>query len=168
MTIILTEDALQNLKIPITRSVFRDLPLEDNIKILIYDVSPSISKEEEKQEEEDTELDGDEMGEEGTNIEDDAKIEEKEGIETEEEMKQETDRDEKEKTERKKALKKKGKNKRRSHVGCLQRSLSRRQQLPSLLSVYQSSKKGKGGGKSLYISEQERAARNKRAKWLQG
>ena len=38
-------------------SVFRDLPIEDDIKNLIYDVSPSVSEEEEKQEE-DIELDG--------------------------------------------------------------------------------------------------------------
>jgi len=54
---ILIEDALQNFKIPIKWPVFRDLPAEDDIKILIYDVSPSISEEEAKQEE-DTELDG--------------------------------------------------------------------------------------------------------------
>jgi len=61
---ILTEDSLENLRIPITWSVFRDLPVEDNIKTLTYDVSPSISEEEEKQEEEDTELEKDEMDDE--------------------------------------------------------------------------------------------------------
>ena len=45
---ILIEDALQNLRIPIKWSVFRDLPVEDDIKTLIYDVSPSFSEEEEK------------------------------------------------------------------------------------------------------------------------
>jgi len=60
---ILIEDALQNFKMPITWLVFRDLPVEDNIKTLIYDVSPFVSKEEAKEEEEDTELDGDEMDE---------------------------------------------------------------------------------------------------------
>jgi len=66
---ILIEDALQNLKIPITWSAFRDLPTEDDIKTLTYDVSPSISEEEAKEEEEDIELYGDEMDEEETNIE---------------------------------------------------------------------------------------------------
>ena len=51
---ILIEDALQNLRIPITWLVLRDLPVEDDIKTLTYDVSPSVSEEEEKQEEEDT------------------------------------------------------------------------------------------------------------------
>ena len=63
MNKILIEDALQNFKMPITWLVFRDLPVEDNIKTLIYDVSPFVSKEEAKEEEEDTELDGDEMDE---------------------------------------------------------------------------------------------------------
>ena len=66
---ILIEDALQNLRIPITWSVFRDLPSEDDIKTLTYDVSPFVSEEKEKQEEEDTELYGDEMDEEETNTE---------------------------------------------------------------------------------------------------
>ena len=43
---ILIEDALQNLRIPIKWSVFRDLLVEDDIKTLIYDVSPSIREEE--------------------------------------------------------------------------------------------------------------------------
>lgn len=116
---ILIEVSLQNLKIPITWSVFKDLPIEDNIKTLIYDVSPSVSEEEENQQEEDIEIDGDEIDEEGTNTEDDAETKEKEGIEIEEEMKQETNRDEKEKLERKRALKQKGRNKRSSHLGCL-------------------------------------------------
>jgi len=54
---ILIKDALQNLRIPIKWSAFRDLPTEDDIKTLIYDVIPSISEEEAKQEE-DTEPDG--------------------------------------------------------------------------------------------------------------
>ena len=54
---ILIKDALQTLRIPITWSVFRNLPVEDDIKTLTYDVSPSISEEEAKQEK-DTELDG--------------------------------------------------------------------------------------------------------------
>lgn len=54
---ILIENALQNLRIPIKQSAFRDLPVEDDIKTLIYDVSPFVSEEEAKQEE-DTELDG--------------------------------------------------------------------------------------------------------------
>jgi len=45
---ILIEDALQNLKIHITWSVFKDLPTEDDIKTLTYDVSPTVSEEEEK------------------------------------------------------------------------------------------------------------------------
>lgn len=81
---IIIKDALQNLRIPIKWSVFRDLPIEDDIKTLIYDVSPSVSEQEEKQEEEDTNLDGDEMYEEETNIEDDAETKEEEGIEIEE------------------------------------------------------------------------------------
>ena len=42
---ILIEDSFQNLKIPIIWSIFRDLPAEDDIKTLTYDVSPSISEE---------------------------------------------------------------------------------------------------------------------------
>lgn len=84
---ILIKDALQTLNIPITWSIFRDLLAEDDIKALTYDVSPSVSEEEAKQEKEDTELDGDEMDEEETNKkghdeaeekEDDAEIENKE------------------------------------------------------------------------------------------
>jgi len=45
---ILIKDALQSLTIPITWSVFRNLPAEDEIKTLTYDVSPSVSEEEEK------------------------------------------------------------------------------------------------------------------------
>ena len=66
---ILIEDSLQNLKIPITWSVLRDLPTGDDIKTLTYNVSPSISEVEEKKEEEDTDLDGDEMDEEENNTE---------------------------------------------------------------------------------------------------
>ena len=51
---ILIKDALQTLRIPITWSFFRNLPAEDDIKTLTYDVSPSVSEEEEKQQEEDT------------------------------------------------------------------------------------------------------------------
>ena len=69
---ILIKDALQNLRIPITWSVFINLPAEDEIKTLTHDINPSISEEEAKKEEEDTELDGDEMGEEGTNTEEHA------------------------------------------------------------------------------------------------
>jgi len=47
---ILIEDALQNLRIPIKWLVFRDLPAEDDIKTLIYDVGSSVSEEEAKQE----------------------------------------------------------------------------------------------------------------------
>ena len=57
---ILSKDALQNLRIPITWEVFRDLPIENDIKTLTYDVNPSVSEEEAKQEEEDTDLYGDE------------------------------------------------------------------------------------------------------------
>ena len=45
---ILIEDALQNLWIPITWSIFIGLPVEDGIKTLTYDVSHSLSEEEEK------------------------------------------------------------------------------------------------------------------------
>jgi len=44
---ILIKDALQNLRIPIKWLVFRDLPVEDDIKTLIYDVSPSVMEKEE-------------------------------------------------------------------------------------------------------------------------
>lgn len=44
---ILIEYALQNLRIPITWSIFRDLPVEDDIKALTYDVSPTMSEEQE-------------------------------------------------------------------------------------------------------------------------
>lgn len=66
---ILIKDALKSLRIPITWSLFRNLPAEDEIKTLTYDVSPSVIEEEAKQEEEDTKLDGDEMGEEEINTE---------------------------------------------------------------------------------------------------
>ena len=69
---ILIKDALQSLRIPITWSIFKNLPTEDEIKTLTYDVIPFVNEEEAKQEEEDTELDGDEMGEEETNIEEHA------------------------------------------------------------------------------------------------
>ena len=72
LIIILIEDGLQNLWILVKWSVFKDLSAKDDIKTLIYDVSPSVSEEEAKQEEEDTKLDGDEMGEEETNIEEHA------------------------------------------------------------------------------------------------
>jgi len=49
---ILIKDALQNLKIPIKWSVFRDLLAEDDIKTLVYDVSPSIMEKEETNTEE--------------------------------------------------------------------------------------------------------------------
>jgi len=45
---IIIEDALQNLRIPITWSFFKYLPTEDDIKTLTYDVSPSINEEEAK------------------------------------------------------------------------------------------------------------------------
>ena len=96
---ILIEDALQNLRTPITWSVFRDLPAEDDIKALTYDVSPIVSEEEVKQEEEDTEQDKDEMYEEGADIEEHDEAEEEEGEEKEvdeeieDEIKEETDRD---------------------------------------------------------------------------
>jgi len=45
---ILIEYDLQSLRILITWLVFRDLPAEDDIKTLTYDVSPSVSEEEEK------------------------------------------------------------------------------------------------------------------------
>ena len=48
LTRILIEDALQNLKIPITWSIFRDLLAEDNIKTLIYDVIPFVNKAKKK------------------------------------------------------------------------------------------------------------------------
>ena len=51
---ILIKDALQSLSIPTTWLVFRNLPVKDEIKTLTYDVNPSVSEEEEKQEEEDT------------------------------------------------------------------------------------------------------------------
>jgi len=44
---ILIEDSLQKLRIPITWSVFKDLPIEDDIKTLTYDVSPSFSERKE-------------------------------------------------------------------------------------------------------------------------
>ena len=62
---ILIEDALQNLRIPITWPVFRHLPVEDDIKTLTYDVSPTVNEEEVKHEEEDTEGDEDVVDEEG-------------------------------------------------------------------------------------------------------
>ena len=48
---ILIKDSLQNLRIPIKWSVLRDLPVEDNIKTLTCDVSPSVSEKEAKQQE---------------------------------------------------------------------------------------------------------------------
>ena len=82
---------LQNLRIPIKWLAFRDLLAEDDIKTLTYDVSPSVSEEEAKQQEEDTKLDRDMVdkeesnteghGEEDTNTkEHDVEIEEEEGI----------------------------------------------------------------------------------------
>jgi len=48
---ILIKDDLQSHRIPITWSIFRNLPTEDEIKTLTYDVNPSVSEEEAKQEE---------------------------------------------------------------------------------------------------------------------
>jgi len=76
---ILIEDFLQNLKTPITWSVFRDILAEDDIKALTYDVSPTVSEEEVKQEEEDTEGDEDEMDGEGDDIEEHDEDGEEEG-----------------------------------------------------------------------------------------
>ncbi len=96
---ILIEDTLQDLRTPITWSVFRDMLAEDDIKALTYDISPTISEEEIKQEEEDIEQDKDEMDEEGADIEEHDENEEEEGEEkeedeeTEEKIKEETDRD---------------------------------------------------------------------------
>ena len=96
---ILIEDALQNLRTPITWSVFRDMPAEDDIKALTYDVSPTVSEEEVKQEEEDTKGDEDETDEEGADTEEHDEDEEEEeeekedDEEIEEEIKEETDRD---------------------------------------------------------------------------
>ena len=73
---ILIQDSLQNLRIPITWSIFRDLPAEDDIKTLTYDVSPSVSEEDAKQEEEDTDLVKDEMDEKETDTEEHDELEE--------------------------------------------------------------------------------------------
>ena len=67
LIMILIEDALQNLRIPITWSVFINSLVQDDIKTLSHDVSNFVSEEEEKQEKYDTKLDGDEMDEEETN-----------------------------------------------------------------------------------------------------
>ena len=71
------------------------------------------------------------------------------------EMKKNSKRKKIRKTKRKKELKQKGNKTKGSHLGCLQRLLRGRQQLPSLLSTPQSRKKGKEGGKPHYISKQE-------------
>ena len=42
---IVIEDALQNLRTLITWSTFRDMPVEDEIKALTYDVSPTINEQ---------------------------------------------------------------------------------------------------------------------------
>lgn len=47
---ILIEYALLNPGIPITWKIFNDLSVEDDIRTFIYAISPSISEEEEKQE----------------------------------------------------------------------------------------------------------------------
>jgi len=54
---ILIEDSLQNLRIPIQCSVFRDMQAEEDIKALTSDVSPTVSEEEE----EETEAEGEEV-----------------------------------------------------------------------------------------------------------
>ena len=69
---ILIEDALQNLIIPIQWLVFIDMQVEEGIKSLTYDVSPTVSEEEEEeteaeeeeveQEEEETEREEEEVG----------------------------------------------------------------------------------------------------------
>lgn len=63
----------------------------------------------------------------------------------------------KKKIDRKNAIEQRGHNTRRSHLGYLQKPLRERQQLPSLLSAPQSSKKEKGRVRPHYISGQERA-----------
>ena len=88
---ILIEGVLQNLRIPITWSIFRDLPAEDDIRTSIYGVSHFVSAEA-KEEEEGTKLDRDKVDKEETNTkrhdeednntkEHDVEIEEEEGIE---------------------------------------------------------------------------------------
>ena len=42
---ILVEEALHTLTIPIAWEVFRNMTTEDDIKALTYDVTPTISKE---------------------------------------------------------------------------------------------------------------------------
>jgi len=84
---ILIATAIQNLRISITWSVFRDFLVEDDIKTLTYDVSPSVSDEEAKQEEEDTNLDMDEMDEEEeADTEEHDEVEEEEGEEKEDDV----------------------------------------------------------------------------------
>jgi len=96
---ILIEDALQNLRTPITWAVFRDMSVEEDIKAPTYDVNPSVSEDEVKQEEEYTKGDEDEMDEEGADIEEHDEDEEEEGEEkeddeeTKDEIKEETYRD---------------------------------------------------------------------------
>eukprot|EP00253_Pinus_taeda_P034122 PITA_34122 len=95
---ILIEDLLQNLRTPITWSVFRGIPVEDGIKALAYDVSTNVNEEEVKKEEEDTKGDEDVMDEEGDDTEEHNEYEEEEGEEeddeeTEEDVKEEIDRD---------------------------------------------------------------------------
>lgn len=49
LTGILIKDALQNPRIPITWTIFNDLPAEDDIKTFTYGVNSLVSEEEEKQ-----------------------------------------------------------------------------------------------------------------------
>jgi len=94
---ILIKHALETLRIPITWIVFINLPVEDDIKTITYNVSPSVNEDEARQGKEDIELDGDKMDEEETNTEEHDEREHKEDdVEIEEEMKEETDGDEKE------------------------------------------------------------------------
>jgi len=85
---ILVEDALQNLRIPITWLVFGDMQEKEDIKALTYDASPTVSEEEEEetkveeeeveQEEEETKGDEDEMDEEGDGTKENEEDEEEE------------------------------------------------------------------------------------------
>jgi len=171
---ILIEYSFQNLRIPIQWFVFRDMQVEEDIKSLTYDVSLTISEEDEEEtegeEEEEIEGDEDEMDEEEDETEENEEDEEEEekekddDEETEEDYKEETDKEDEdlqEEEERKDIGEerngKEGEKDKEESLGVSQNPLRESQQLPSLLLAPPSSKKAKDRGRPPYISRQGKA-----------
>jgi len=55
LIILIIEDALQNLRIPITWETFRDMPIEEDIKALKYGKNPTACERDEEEVDKDEE-----------------------------------------------------------------------------------------------------------------